>query len=59
MEVDTGSPVTILKLSDFKKINASLNPTTISLRRYTGDKINLIGESFVNVSDGKTSFKAT
>ena len=55
MEIDTGSAVTLLSSSDFKRLRGStntLNPATIILKSYTEDTIKYLGEKETRMNVG-------
>lgn len=53
LKIDTGSQVNILNLSDFKKLNIEkdrLNPVSSILSSYSGHKISVLGQIYLNCS---------
>ena len=51
MELDTGAGKSILNMDTFKKIQtASLQPSDVVLRTYTGEIISVAGKAFVEVT---------
>ncbi|KXJ08290.1 Retrovirus-related Pol polyprotein from transposon 17.6 [Exaiptasia diaphana] len=55
MEIDTGSAVTLLNTSDFKKVGGSistLKPSTVVLKGYTGNTIKCLGEKEMSLRVG-------
>ncbi|KII61943.1 hypothetical protein RF11_06952 [Thelohanellus kitauei] len=49
LEIDTGSPVTILSMTDFERLNCGLKPTQTKFRSYSGHEICPVGASDVMV----------
>lgn len=44
MEIDTGAGVTLVNEETFKMLGGRMQHTTVNLRTYTGDKVNVLGE---------------
>ena len=51
MELDTGSPWTIMSKEQFSSVNqgVDLKPSRIRLKSYTGDSVSILGEAEVQV----------
>ena len=48
-ELDSGSHVSTLRLCDARKINASIVPSNIQVKGYSGSNINILGKTSVTV----------
>ncbi|KII67125.1 Transposon Tf2-9 polyprotein [Thelohanellus kitauei] len=58
IEVDTGSPITILKSTDFRKLGSILTPCTTEFVSYTGHRVKLLGMCSVAVALNGRCFRA-
>lgn len=56
-ELDTGSPVRIMALTDYQQLNLqiSLRPTSVCFRTYTKEIFELVGVALGNITFNGTS----